>query len=245
MRIVAVSLALLLPFLLPSPAGAAGPRAEIQVSLCEPAATIESRLALRPRGAAYETWLFDSASLAMLDRGLRLRLRTNAKGGDLTLKVANQDCGALPRGAVPKGEGKCEYDVHGEAIAGAVSLSRALDAAQTRDLVAGRTTVDALLSPAQVRYLRDTLQAWPLPEGLRPLGPVANRVYASSRYDVDVSTLPGGQRYTEIADKVPLERVAEEREKLARHLERAGVTVCPSQEGQAAAKMKLLLDARK
>ena len=231
----------LLALVIPALAAAAGPRAEIQVSLCEPAAAIESKLGLAPRGPAYETFLFDNAALAMLDRGLRLRLRTAPKGGELTLKVARQDCRALPAGAVPKGEGKCEYDVHGDVVTGAVSLARALDAAQVRDLIAGRIKVEALLSPSQVRYLRDTVRSWPLPDGLRPLGPIANRVYASSRYDVDVSTLPGGEQYAEIADKVPLDRVPAERDELARHLERAGVTVCANQEGQAAAKMKLLL----
>lgn len=225
----------------PAAAVAAGPRAEIQVTLCEPASVLESKLGLRPRGTDYETWLFDNPSLDVLDRGLRVRLRTNANGGELTLKVANQDCRVLPRDAVPKGEGKCEYDVHGEAVVGAVSLSRALDATQTRDLLAGRTTIDALLGPPQVRYLRDTLHAWPLPPGLRPLGPIAKRLYASSRYDVDVSTLPGGEQYAEISIKVPPDRVANEREALARHLANAGVAVCPNQEGQAAAKMKLLL----
>ncbi len=233
--------AFLIPLALPSLALAAAPRAEIQVALCESIATLEPKLGLRARGASYETWLFDDAALAMLDRGLRLRLRTNAKGSELTLKVAKQDCRALPPATLPKGEGKCEYDVHGDSIEGAVSLSRTLDATQTRDLLAGRVDVVTLLSPAQARYLREMLRVWPLPQGLRPLGPIANRVYASSRYDVDVSTLPSGEQYAEIADKVPLDRVAGEREKLARHLAQAGVTVCASQEGQAAAKMKLLL----
>lgn len=225
----------------PAVADAADPRAEIQVTLCEPPSMLESKLALRPRGAAYDQWLFDNPALDLLDRGLRLRLRTNATENDLTLKVADQDCRALPPGAVPKGEGKCEYDLHGDAIAGAVSLSRALDPGQARDLLAGRTGVETLLGPSQVRYLRDTLHQWPLPPGVRPLGPVAKRLYASSRYDVDVSTLPGGEQYAEISIKVPPDRVANEREALARHLANAGVAVCPNQEGQAAAKMKLLL----
>jgi hypothetical protein len=116
-------------------AHAASPRAEVQVLLCEPQATLEAKLGLRSRGAPYETWHFDDASLALLDRGLRLRLRVRDNGGELTLKAAKQDCQTLPRDLVPRGEGKCEYDVYGESISGAVSLSRTLDAATTRGLV--------------------------------------------------------------------------------------------------------------
>jgi len=223
-------------------AQAAPPRAEIQVALCEPAQALQDKLALRPRGAPYTTWLFDDASLALLERGLRLRLRVSESGGDLTLKAARQDCESLARDAVPKGNGKCEIDVHGDTADGAVSISRALDAAATRQLVAGQVAVAELLSEAQSRFLRDVVKAWPLPSGLRALGPISNRVYRASRYDVDVSTLPDGQQYAEIANKVPLEHVPREQEKLMRHLVRAEVVVCASQEGQAAAKMRRLLD---
>ena len=225
----------------PTAVHAAGARAEIQVLLCEPPGALESKLALRARGAPYETWHFDDPSLALMERGVRLRLRTTSNGGDLTLKAAKQDCQALPRDAVPRGEGKCEYDMYGDSLAGAVSITRSLDAATTRDLLAGKIQVGSVLSAAQIRYLRDTMRTWPLPAGLRPLGPIANRVYASSRYDVDISTLPDGQRYAEISGKVPLDRATQEREKLMRHLATAGVEVCASQEGQAADKMKRLL----
>ena len=224
--------------LLSADAFAAPPRAEIQVLLCEPPATLTSKLGLRERGAPYETWHFDDASLTLLDRGVRLRLRTARDGGTLTLKVAKQDCKALPRNAVPSGEGKCEYDMYGETISGAVSLSRKLDAATTRDLIARKVDVAALLSPAQASFLRDVVKAWPLPADLRAFGPIANRVYAASSYDVDISTLPDGHGYAEITDKVPLDRAKEEYGKLTRYLAKAGVEVCASQEGQAAAKMK-------
>jgi hypothetical protein len=222
-------------------ATAAGPRAEIQVALCEPVATLERKLDLRPRGAAYETWLFDDDALALLGRGLRLRLRTKPDGGELTLKAAKQDCNVLPNDAVPKGEGKCEIDVHGDVAEGAVSLSRTLDAATTRNLVSRKVDVATLLSEAQVRFLRDVANSWPLPSGLRPLGPIANRAYAAKGYDVDVSSLPDGKHYAEIADKVKLKNVTGEREKLMRRLSRAGVRVCDDQAGQAADKMKRLL----
>jgi hypothetical protein len=225
---------------LSSVAQAASPRAEIQILLCEPAASLVSKLGLRARGAPYETWHFDDTSLTLLDRGVRLRLRTTSEGGNLTLKAAKQDCQALPRNAVPSGEGKCEYDMYGDTLTGAVSLSRTLDAATTRDLIARKVDVAALLSQAQVAFLRDVVKSWPLPVDLRPLGPIANRVYSASSYDVDVSTLPDGQSYAEIADKVPLERASREREKLMRQLARANVEVCADQNGQAAAKMKRL-----
>jgi hypothetical protein len=220
---------------------AAPPRAEIQVALCEPVAALEHKLDLRPRGAPYETWLFDDGALALLDRGIRLRLRVRADGGELTLKVAKQDCSKLASGAIPPGEGKCEIDVHGDVAEGAVSLSKTLDAAGTRSLVAGNVDVATSLSDAQVRFLRDVAKSWPLPADLRPLGPIANRVYAAKRYDVDVSTLPDGQGYAEISDKVPLERMKKARQKLERYLAHADVKVCADQAGQAAAKMKRLL----
>ena len=230
-----IAIALLSPI-----AEAASPRAEIQILLCEPAASLESKLGLRTRGAPYETWHFDDASLTLIERGIRLRLRTTKDGGNLTLKVTKQDCKALPRNAVPKAEGKCEYDMYGETISGAVSLSRTLDSATTRDLIERKVDVVSLLSPSQVSFLRDVVKTWPLPADLRPLGPIANRVYSASKYDVDVSTLPDGQSYAEITDKVPLDRARGEYDKLTRYLAKAGVGICPSQEGQAAAKMKRL-----
>jgi hypothetical protein len=72
-------------------------------------------------------------------------------GAEFTLKVANQDCARLERGVVPSGEGKCEYDVHGTSMAGAVSLTRRLGAKSTNDLVAGRAAPAQVLSPPQIR----------------------------------------------------------------------------------------------
>ena len=222
-------------------AQAGSPRAEIQVALCEPVASLTRKLELRPRGAPYQTWLFDDDRLSLLDRGLRLRLRVKDAGSELTLKVAKQDCGSLPRDAVPSAEGKCEVDVHGDVAEGAVSLSRTLDAAATRDVIGRKVGVATLLSEAQRRFLRDVSKAWPLPDGLRPLGPIANRVYTAKRYDVDITTLPDGQAYAEISDKVPLGRVDAERTRLVEHLARAGVDVCADQAGQAGAKLQRLL----
>ena len=121
---------------------------------------------LRPREAPYEVWQFDDASLTLLARGLRLRLRMKSSRSELTLKIADQNCEQLAPGLVPAGEGKCEYDVYGAQRGGAVSLNTTLDAKSTGDLLAGRLTMPQALSAAQVRYLRDVLHYWPLPAGL-------------------------------------------------------------------------------
>ena len=65
-----------------------------------------------------------------------------------------------------------------------------------------------------MRFLRDVVHLWPLPADLRPLGPIANGVYTSGAYDVDLSTLPGGERYAEIGIKVPPGLLDEARRKL-------------------------------
>ena len=45
---------------------------------------------------------------------------------------------------------------------------------------------------------------WPLPDGIRKLGPMQVRTYrtAGGLYDVDISHLPNGERYAEISAKV-------------------------------------------
>ena len=100
---------------------AATQNVEIQIALCGEPGAIEAALDLRPRSAPIEVWLFDDTSLAMFAAGLRLRLRGDGTGSELTLKCANQDCARLPAGVVPKKQGKCEYDLHGETMAGAMS----------------------------------------------------------------------------------------------------------------------------
>ncbi len=218
------------------------PRAEYQVLLCEPVASLEAKLALKPRAPPYETWLFDDSALSMFERGLRLRLRTAGTGSELTLKVARQDCHALAPGLVPRKEGKCEIDVYGSSMQGAVSLTRKLDSRQTRDLLERRTSVVDALTPAQSRYLREVVKVWPLPTDLRPLGPISNRVLVTPdpAYDVDISTLPDGERYAEVSTKVPLGDVDRARAALDAHLARNGVAVCPDQRGQAATKLRRL-----
>lgn len=219
------------------------PRAEVQVELCGDPAAIERALALRPREAPYETWQFDDAALSLLAHGVRVRLRVKAEESELTLKFAGQDCNAMAPGLVPRREGKCEYDVYGASRGGAVSLTRRLDVATTRELLAGRTQVAQVLSPSQVRYLRDVVRYFPLPGDLRALGPIANRAYATpdNAYEVDLVQLPGGQRYAEISKKVPQAAIDATFRALDARIAQAGVAACPDQTGQAAAKLRLLL----
>src|SRR5262249_51687721 len=68
----------------------AAPRAEVQVALCEPFDDVSRKLELTVREAPYETWQFDDARLTLLERGVRVRLRMKARGGELTVKIADR-----------------------------------------------------------------------------------------------------------------------------------------------------------
>ena len=225
---------------------AAGRRAEVQVALCGDPAAIERALDLKPRAAPYETWLFDDESMALHERGLRLRLRIRADGGELTLKAVDQPCTALGPALVPRRQGKCEYDVHGDRMTGAVSISVALDARASAALVAGRMALAEAMSEAQVRFLREATSAWPLPPGLRALGPIANRVLRTpgGRYDVDAQQLPDGRHFVEISAKVPVSAAPATQRALHARIERAGVAMCVDQGAQAGNKLRALLPPR-
>jgi hypothetical protein len=213
---------------------------DVQMSLCETPAKIEHALRLHPRGAAFEVWLFDNAALDLFAKGLRLRLRGTKSGAELTLKVAEQDCATL---AVPAGEGKCEYDLHGSKVAGALSLTRKLDAAAMKGLADGSMPLAAALSPAQTGFLQGATGAWPLPKDLRPLGPARVQGYLAKGhpYTVDVSVLPGGEAFVEISRKVPAADATKVREQLEADLAKAGVPACADQSAQAANKLRALL----
>ena len=229
---------------LAAPSGSVpAPRAEVQVELCTPFSDIERSLKLRPDGDPIEVWLFDDAALTLFERGLRVRLRAHGKHGDLTVKVANQDCSRIDAKMVPPKEGKCEFDVHGASMSGTVSLSRHLSRKKWKDLVAGRVAVADLLSPVQIAYLRDVAKIWPLPTDLRALGPKQSRAYAmqDKSYEVDVSKLPSGEQYVEMSHRVPVADAQTARAALDAMLARSGVTVCADQAGQAANKLKLML----
>jgi hypothetical protein len=227
----------------PTP-GAKGAGAEIQIGLCAPTKEILQALDLRPRGTPMEVWQFDDAALTLFGRGQRLRLRVTADGrSELTLKVADQDCVRLDPRFVPPGEGKCEYDVYGKSIAGAVSLNLGLEAKSTNDLLAGRVTPAQVLSPSQSRYLREVVGIWPLPPGIRALGPLQVRAYRTKGklYDVDISQLPDGEQYAEISRKVPLEDAARTMVGMEADLSRAGIEMCADQLSQATNKLRSLL----
>jgi hypothetical protein len=68
------------------------------------------------------------------------------------VKVADQDCARPPAASIARADGKCEHDLHGTRLKGAVSLNRSLDDAKAQDLLTGRSALSEVLSPA----LRDT-----------------------------------------------------------------------------------------
>ena len=170
------------------------------------------------------------------------RLRVGDGAPELTMKIARQDCPALPAGALPRGEGKCEYDWHGETAHGAVSLSRVLTANDAAALREGRTPLAAMLSCAQARFLREQLGIWPLPAGIAPIGPTTLQGYrpAKGRYVVEVWTLPAGTSYVELSRKSTNADASRVREELLALLSRAAVDVCSDQASRAEEKLRLL-----
>jgi len=227
----------------PSPGGR-GMQAEIQIGLCAPTDKIVQALDLRRRGAPITVWQFDDPALTLFGRGLRLRLRVAADGRSVfTLKMADQDCAQLDARLVPEREGKCEYDIYGTGRTGAVSLNVSLGAKSTNDLLGGRVTPAQVLSPAQIRYLREVVGIWPLPPGIRALGPMHVQTYRTKGklYDIDVSQLRGGEQYAEISRKVPLDEAMRTMGVMQAELSRAGIDVCADQSSQAAAKLRSLL----
>lgn len=226
-------------------AGTSPARIDLQVSLCAPPDQVERAFDLQARGPAFDVWLFDDNALSLYGRGVRLRLRMKSGGAEFTLKVANQDCAQLAPGLVPRHEGKCEYDSHGLDVAGAVSLSRTIDAHFAQDLISGRQSVQAALSQAQARFLRQIVGLWPLPHDVRPLGPqqVHSWQAAHEPYLIDVTALPSGEEFIELSRKVPLANAAEARKALERDLARTGVASCPDQSAQALNKLRALTGA--
>ena len=154
-------------------------------------------------------------------------------------------CAADPE-LIPSGEGKCEYDVYGTSTAGAVSLTRNLDAKSTRDPLAGRFAPAQALSASQIGYLREIVGIWPLPLDFAPLGPMQVRTYRTKGkpYDIDISRLPDGERFAEISRKVPLTDFTRAKEVMEADLSRAGRRdVCRSV-SQAGKKLRSLLRQR-
>ncbi|MFO1398104.1 MAG: hypothetical protein U1F48_13665 [Burkholderiales bacterium] len=226
------------------PRGAKGAQAEVQIGLCAPTVQIVRALDLRPHGGPITVWQFDDPVLTLFGRGLRLRLRVDAGGHSvLTLKVADQDCARLGTELIPPGEGKCEFDVYGKNMAGAVSLDLRLDRKSTNDLLAGRLKPAQVLSASQVKYLREVVGTWPLPSGIRKLGPMKVQTYRTKGKldDIDISQLPGGEQFAEISRKVPLEDALRTMGVMQAELSQSGVEVCADQSSQAGNKLRSLL----
>lgn len=236
-------------------AAAADSRAEIQVNLCGDPESLLQLLTLAEKGKPTTVWLFDSADLELNRAGLRLRLRQQGRRSELTLKRAGQDCAAI-QDADLQPDGKCEADLHGASMDDVVSLTQAIDAHARRALLAperarGAPLVEALsasLNDNQRRALAAqagaTDRSAPLPPAIVRLGPSTVRSYGtrSQPYVVEIWTLPGGQRFVELSEKVRRDRALVRRADILRHLAATGVEVCRDQESQA--KRKLTLMAR-
>jgi hypothetical protein len=219
-------------------------RAEVQINLCSEPGEIVRALALEPGGGgSTQAWYFDNAELALARQGLVVRLRMKARESELTLKVADQDCGNVPPASIPRGEGKCEYDLHGTSLKGAVSLSRELGDQQVQDLLEGRRALTEVLSPAQAGYLREILHVWPLPGDLKRLGPVRIDSYRSPGwpYVVELWRLPSERRFAELSQKTSFDDALRLRSTLTDMLAQAGVRPCEDQGSQARAKLADLL----
>jgi hypothetical protein len=204
-------------------------------------------LALEPAaGGPTQVWYFDNASLELAGQGLVFRLRLKSGKAELTLKVADQDCAGPPAASIPRADGKCEYDLHGARLKGAVSLSRSLADAKAQDLLKGRSALSEVLSPAQVGYLRDVVHAWPLPAPLLRLGPVRIDTYRSPSqpFVAELWRLPSGRRFAELSQKADFEDALRLHASLSHALAKAGVQVCEDQGSQARAKLEDLLKVR-
>jgi len=222
-------------------------RAEVQINLCSEPKQIARALTLQPAaGGATQAWYFDSAALELANRGVVVRLRLRPDDTELTVKIADQDCARPPAAAIAKADGKCEYDLHGPALKGAVSLSRSLNAAQAQDLLAGPRSLAAMLSPAQVAYLREVVRAWPLPDALETLGPVQIQSYRTPGRPFVVETwrLPSGRGFAELSQKTGFEDARTLHATLVDMLKRSSVRVCEDQGSQARIKLEDLVPRR-
>jgi len=218
----------------------------VQINLCAPQEEILRRLSLPPKPArSREIWYFESPSLEQFARGTVFRLRLGKNERVLTLKASPADCVHLDRALLPQGQGKCEYDVHGDSTKGAVSLDANLDEATVRGLLDKRIALGDALSPAQVRYLKTSAGGWPLAADLRPLGPVRVDTYKPRRrrFDVDLWRLPGEGRYAEISQKGPADAASRLDADIKKDLAGAGLEPCADQSSQAESKLRALLAA--
>ena len=110
-----------------------------------------------------------------------------------------------------------------------------------------RVALAQVLSRSQIGYLRDVVGLWPLPPGIRALGPLQVRTYRTrgKPYDVDISRLPAGEEYVEIARKVPMADANQATRTLEAELSSAGIAMCADQSAQAVNKLRSLLQQRR
>ena len=228
--------------------------AEIQINLCADPAQVVRALRLQPEsGAATTIWLFDTRALELNGEGLRLRLRQKASRAELTLKVAGQDCGRVDP-AVLAPHGKCEADLHGTSFDDVVSLVRRLDKGQVDSLLAPGAAqgaaLEAALAGAMTKNQRDVLAARraalgdvaPVPAGITRLGPASVRAYGrpGAAVTVEVWTMPGGQQFVELSEKVSRDAAIARRTQLLERIGAAGIAVCTDQASQARSKLEIL-----
>jgi len=228
-------------------------RAEIQINLCSDPVRVVSALALAADSKPTTIWLFDSPALELDRAGLRLRLREHGKELELTLKVAGQNCERV-NPALLKPDGKCEADLHGDALDDVISLSRRLDAQARVGLLAPNVTrgaslaaaLTATLEPRQRTMLAERRSATGgaalLPADIARLGPSTVRTYRSpnASYVVEVWTLPGGQQFVELSEKTRRSAALARSAELTRLVNTAGLAICRDQDSQARNKLAIL-----
>ena len=228
-------------------------QAEIQINLCSDPAQVISTLALVGDRKPTTIWLFDSPTLELNRSGLRLRLREHRKGSELTLKVAGQNCEQV-NPALLKPNGKCEADLHGDALDDVISLSRRLDKSGRERLLASDTArgaplaaaLTAAMEPSQRTMLAErrsaTGGAEPLPADISRLGPSTVRTYRNrnASHVVEVWTLPAGQEFVELSEKTRRSVALARRAELTQLVNAAGLAICRDQESQAKNKLTLL-----
>jgi hypothetical protein len=231
------ALAALLGFgAMPGTAGAVP--VEVQLNVCAPPQAVVTALALRPHPPVTEVWLFETPALALANAGVRLRLRMrDGAAPELTAKFANADCRAAPK----HGAGKCEADLHGDALVDTLSLTQSLSRDAAAALVRDPGTLPAYLAPAQRRALEQRIGAWPA--AVRALGPMRVAAYVPRARDfvVEAWTLPDGTELTEASKRVSHPEAVAEAARLAGRLSAAGVALCADQSSQSDAKLRALL----
>ena len=194
---------------------------------------------LVPRGPAYETWLFDDPRCRCSPAASACGCACSRRGGELTLKIADAGLPARwPRTCCRRAKASASTTSMPRRSRAPCRSTRTLDAATAARWWRARARLPQALGRAQVHYLREVApRVDPLPAGLRPLGPIANRVWRTrdDRYDVDDQhaarrrALPWRSRI-----KVPLERVGRAAQTALTPISRGAVsTVCADQAGQA------------